>query len=135
MAQIAARRAVVLATGGYESNATLVTDLEGWTNWVSQFPPALAGDGLMLATEIGGAFRRSRNNMQLFLGFSIPPATPADEPRIQLAGIVELCSPHTMVVNRAREALRGRSVLSGHGAGAAPVRSGHAHLSEHAVLL
>ncbi len=76
-------RAVVLATGGYESNATLVADLEGWTNWVSQFPPALAGDGLMLATEIGAAFRRSRNNMQLFLGFSIPPANAVDEPRIQ----------------------------------------------------
>ncbi len=98
---LAAARAVVLATGGYESNAALVADLEGWSNWVSQFPPALAGDGLMLATEIGGAFRRSRNNMQLFLGFSIPPATASDEPRIQLAGIVELCSPHTMVVNRA----------------------------------
>ncbi|MGZ3410321.1 MAG: FAD-dependent oxidoreductase [Xanthobacteraceae bacterium] len=98
--EIPARRAVVLATGGYESNATLVADLDGWTNWVSQFPPALFGDGLMLATEIGAAFRRSRNNMQLFLGFSIPPEKPADEPRIQLAGIVELCSPHTMVVNR-----------------------------------
>src|SRR6201999_2565954 len=66
---------VVLATGGYESNPLLVEDLEGWTNWVSQFPPALAGDGLMLATEVGAAFRRSRNNMQLFLGFSIPPVT------------------------------------------------------------
>jgi 3-oxosteroid 1-dehydrogenase len=99
--EISARRAVVLATGGYESNATLVADLEGWTNWISQFPPTLAGDGLMLATEIGAAFRRSRNNMQLFLGFSIPPANAVDEPRIQLAGIVELCSPHTMVVNRA----------------------------------
>jgi 3-oxosteroid 1-dehydrogenase len=99
--EILARRAVVLATGGYESNATLVADLEGWTNWVSQFPPALAGDGLMISTEIGASFRRSRNNMQLFLGFSIPPKNPIDEPRIQLAGIVELCSPHTMVVNRA----------------------------------
>jgi 3-oxosteroid 1-dehydrogenase len=99
--EIAATRAVMLATGGYESNAALVVDLEGWTNWVSQFPPAITGDGLMLATEIGAAFRRSRNNMQLFLGYAIPPQTVADEPRIQLAGIVELCSPHTMVVNRA----------------------------------
>jgi 3-oxosteroid 1-dehydrogenase len=99
--EIAASRAVVLATGGYESNPMLVADLEGWTNWVSQFPPAIVGDGLLLATEIGAAFRRSRNNMQLFLGFSIPPETDADEARIQLAGIVELCSPHTMVVNRA----------------------------------
>ena len=98
---VAARSAVVLATGGYKSNATMVADLEGWTNWVSQFPPALAGDGLMLATETGAAFRRSRNNMQLFLGFPIPPSNPGDEPRIQLAGIVELCSPHTMVVNGA----------------------------------
>jgi 3-oxosteroid 1-dehydrogenase len=98
---IAATRAVMLATGGYESNPALVADLDGWTNWVSQFPPALAGDGLTLATEVGAAFRRSRNNMQLFLGYAIPPATPSDEPRIQLAGIIELCSPHTMVVNRA----------------------------------
>lgn len=98
--KVAAKRGVVLATGGYESNAALIADLEGWTNWVSQFPPSIGGDGLILATEIGGAFRRSRNNMQLFLGFQIPPASALDEPRIQLAGIVELCSPHTMVVNR-----------------------------------
>ena len=107
---ITARHAVLLATGGYESNAAMVVDLEGWTNWVSQFPPTITGDGLQLATEIGAAFRRSRNNMQLFLGYAIPPATPVDEPRIQLAGIVELCSPHTIVVNRAGNVLPTRPI-------------------------
>jgi 3-oxosteroid 1-dehydrogenase len=110
--RIVARRGVVLATGGYESNPALVRDLEGWPAWVSQFPPTICGDGYVLATEIGAAVRRLANNMQVILGFPIPVA-PGAEPRMQIAGIVELFSPHTMVVNQAGRRFADESYFQG----------------------
>jgi 3-oxosteroid 1-dehydrogenase len=35
------------------------------------------------------------------MGYEVPPEQLNEIPRIQAAGIVELCSPHTLVVNRA----------------------------------
>ncbi|MBV8361419.1 MAG: FAD-dependent oxidoreductase, partial [Deltaproteobacteria bacterium] len=61
--QIAARRGVVLATGGYESNPDLVRGFEGLPNWLSLYPASIAGDGLLLATEIGAAVRTIRNSL------------------------------------------------------------------------
>jgi 3-oxosteroid 1-dehydrogenase len=110
--EITARRGVVLATGGYESNPALVRELEGWPTWVSQFPPAIAGDGYLLATEIGAAVRRLTNNMQVILGFPIPTG-PGEEPRMQIAGIIELFSPHTIVVNRAGHRFADESYFQG----------------------
>jgi 3-oxosteroid 1-dehydrogenase len=97
--EIAARRGVMLATGGYESNPQLVRDYEGLPNWLSQVPASITGDGMKLAAEIGAAVRLIRNNMQTFLAFPVPSASA--EPEFHLAGIIDLCSPHTMVVNRA----------------------------------
>ncbi len=98
--QVLARKGVLLATGGYESNADLVRAFEGLPDWMSQVPPSVTGDGLVLGTEAGAAVHTLRNNMQLFLGFGIPVEEDND-PEFHLAGIVELCSPHTMVVNAA----------------------------------
>ncbi len=109
---ITARRGVVLATGGYELNPALVQELEGWPTWVSQFPPTIAGDGYVLATEIGAAVRRLSNNMQVILGFPIPTG-PDEEPRMQIAGIIELFSPHTIVVNRAGRRFADESYFQG----------------------
>jgi 3-oxosteroid 1-dehydrogenase len=109
--EIAARRGVMLATGGYESNPELVRDYEGLPNWLSQVPASITGDGLKLATEIGAAVRLIRNNMQLFLSFPVP--TASDEPEFHLAGIIELCSPHTMVVNRAGERFADEAYFQG----------------------
>jgi 3-oxosteroid 1-dehydrogenase len=97
---IRARHGVVLATGGYESNPTLVAAFEGLPGWMSQCPTSVTGDGLVLGTEVGGAVHLIRNNMGLFLGFGIPLADRTAEPEFHLAGIIELCSPHTMVVNQ-----------------------------------
>ena len=98
---IKARRGVVLATGGYESNPELVNAFEGLPGWMSQVPTSVTGDGLTLGTEAGGAVHLIRNNMALFLGFGIPLQDKTAEPEFHLAGIIELCSPHTMVINRA----------------------------------
>lgn len=98
--QVTAKRGVVLATGGYESNGHLVRAFEGLPGWMSQVPPSVTGDGLTLGSEIGGAVHTLRNNMQLFLGFGIP-VEEGHDPEFHLAGIIELCSPHTMVVNAA----------------------------------
>jgi 3-oxosteroid 1-dehydrogenase len=36
----------------------------------------------------------------VMLAYTIPPVSPGDKPTCIYAGIVELCSPHTIVVNR-----------------------------------
>ncbi|MEX0407273.1 FAD-binding protein [Aquibium sp. LZ166] len=98
--RIKASRGVVLAAGGYESNLELVQTFEGMPGWTSQCPESNCGDGLVLAGEIGGAIHLIRNNLQLFLGFEVPVEDAPGGKEFHLAGIVELCSPHTMVVNR-----------------------------------
>jgi 3-oxosteroid 1-dehydrogenase len=111
--QITARRGVVLATGGYESNPDLVRDFEGLPNWLSLYPASIMGDGLMLATEIGAAVRTIRNNLQLFLAFPLPPDASGEEAQTHLAGIIELCSPHTIVVNQAGKRFADESYFQG----------------------
>lgn len=98
-----ARKAVILATGGYESSPELVRTFEGLPGWQSMFPPSLTGDGLVMATEIGAALRIIHNNMGLFLGFNIPGAGADEPPSFRLVGIIEMLCPHTMVVNRRGE--------------------------------
>jgi 3-oxosteroid 1-dehydrogenase len=111
--EIVARCGVVLSTGGYESNPELVRDFEGLPNWLSQCPSSNTGDGLILATELGASTRLIRNNMQLFLALALPPDTPGGEADFHLAGIIELCSPHTIVVNRAGRRFADESYFQG----------------------
>ena len=94
-----AASAVVIATGGYESNPEMVRNFEAVPGWHSYFPASIQGDGLGLGTRAGAALRVIHNQMQLFLGFPVPVAN-GNATEFRLAGIVELCSPHTMVVNR-----------------------------------
>jgi len=56
---------------------------------------------LIMAAEIGAAIRRIQNNLNLMLGFTLVPDGPGQAPIQCMAGISEMCSPHTMVVNRA----------------------------------
>jgi 3-oxosteroid 1-dehydrogenase len=111
--EITAQRGVVIATGGYESNPQMVQNFEGLPNWLSQCPPSNTGDGLMLASEVGAAVRLIRNNMQLFLSIALPSAPNSDEPNFHLAGIIELCSPHTIVVNEAGRRFADESYFQG----------------------
>jgi 3-oxosteroid 1-dehydrogenase len=97
---IAASRGVVLATGGYECNPELMRDFDELPGYEPQSPPGSTGDGFVLAAEIGAAIRRIQNNLNLMLAFTIQPDDLNDEPIHCFAAINEMCSPHTVVVNR-----------------------------------
>ena len=62
---------------------------------------SLTGDGLVLGAEIGGVLHKnSKNSLRVMLSYTIPPEAPGQVGVCVHAGIVELCSPHTMVVNK-----------------------------------
>ena len=97
---IEARCGVVIASGGYESNPRLTWDLEGLPGWRSMFPPAISGDGLVIACEVGAAMKVVPNSLSIFLGFRPPSDICGEDEPCHLAGIKELLLPHTIVVNR-----------------------------------
>jgi 3-oxosteroid 1-dehydrogenase len=105
-----ARAGVVIATGGYESNPELVKNFEGLPGWHSYFPASLSGDGLILGSRAGGAVHMIQNQLQLFLGFPVP-IDGSRETEFRLAGIIELTSPHTIVVNRGGQRFADESVF------------------------
>jgi 3-oxosteroid 1-dehydrogenase len=98
---IAAIKGVVIATGGYEWNAELMADFDPIPGLLPLSPPSSTGDGLIMGAEIGAAIRRIQNNLNLMLGFHLVPDEPNREPIPCMAGISEMCSPHTIVVNQA----------------------------------
>jgi 3-oxosteroid 1-dehydrogenase len=98
---LAARKGVVLATGGYEWNAELMADFDPIPGLQPLSPRSSTGDGLIMGAEIGAAIRRIQNNLSLMLGFYLVPDEPSHEPIQCMAGISEMCSPHTLVVNKA----------------------------------
>jgi 3-oxosteroid 1-dehydrogenase len=101
---VAARKGVILATGGYGANPEMSWDFEqlpGFAHEASGLTPAsLTGDGLVLGAEIGGIVHRIENSLRVMLSYTIPPALPGELPTCVHAGIVELCSPHTLLVNK-----------------------------------
>jgi 3-oxosteroid 1-dehydrogenase len=99
--KLTARKGVVIATGGYEWNTDLIQDFDPVPSLQPLSPPSLTGDGLILGAEIGAAIRRIQNNLNLMLGFTLVPDSPLEEPIQCTAGISEMCSPHTIVVNKA----------------------------------
>jgi len=111
--RLLARRGVVLATGGYGSNPELAGSFEKVPGWTSQVPRSETGDGLILATKLGAAVHVIRNNMTLLLGFETAPRDRPAEREFHSAGIVELCSPHTIVVNRRGERFADESYFQG----------------------
>jgi 3-oxosteroid 1-dehydrogenase len=98
---ITASKGVMLATGGYEWNAELMADFDPIPGLAPLSPPSSTGDGLIMGAEIGAAIRRIQNNLNLMLGFHLVPDEPGREPIQCMAGISEMCSPHTIVVNKA----------------------------------
>ncbi len=101
---IAARKGVILATGGYGANPQMSWQFEqlpGFAHEASGLTPAsLTGDGLVLGAEIGGILHRIENSLRVMLSYTIPPELPGGTPTCVYAGIVELCSPHTLLVNK-----------------------------------
>jgi 3-oxosteroid 1-dehydrogenase len=102
---IAARNGVVIASGGYHANPDMAREYEGLPGMMQEpstlAPASITGDGLVLAGEVGAVIRKVENNLKLQLAYTLPPETPGALATCVHAGIVELCSPHTLVVNRA----------------------------------
>lgn len=101
---IEARRGVILATGGYGADPLISGELEQLPGFAHDdsglIPSSLTGDGLVLGAEIGGIVHKVENSLRVMLSYTIPPETPGGMATSVHAGIVELCSPHTLVVNR-----------------------------------
>ena len=45
---------------------------ESLSRFLSMFPPAIDGDGVIMGAELGAQVRTIRNNLAVFLGFNIP---------------------------------------------------------------
>ena len=101
---IRAHKGVILATGAYSANTQMNWEFEqlpGIAQEASSLAPAsLTGDGLVLGAEIGGILHKIENSLRVMLSYTIPPEMPGGTATCVHAGIVELCSPHTMVVNK-----------------------------------
>ena len=101
---IRARKGVILATGTYSANPQMSWEFEqlpGVAKEASSLAPAsLTGDGLVLGAEIGGILHKIENSLRVMLSYTIPPELPGGTPTCVYAGIVELCSPHTLLVNK-----------------------------------
>ena len=101
---VRARKGVVLATGGYGANPQMIREFEQLPGFLDEasglMPPSLTGDGLVLGAEVGGIAHKVENSLLVMLAYVIPPETPGGTPTCVRAGIVELCSPHTILVNR-----------------------------------
>src|SRR5207244_12701039 len=48
----------------------------------------------------GGIVHRIENSLRVMLAYTIPPEAPGETATCAYAGIVELCSPHTLLVNK-----------------------------------
>lgn len=101
---VRARKGVILATGTYSANPQMSWEFEqlpGVAKEASSLALAsLTGDGLVLGAEIGGILHKIENSLRVMLSYTIPPEMPGGTATCVHAGIVEMCSPHTMVVNR-----------------------------------
>jgi 3-oxosteroid 1-dehydrogenase len=101
---IAARRGVLLATGGYGADPQMSWEFEQLPGFAHEgsglIPQSLTGDGLVLGAEIGGIMHKVENSLRVMLSYTIPAEIPGGTATSVHAGIVELCSPHTLLVNR-----------------------------------
>jgi 3-oxosteroid 1-dehydrogenase len=98
--RLRARKGVMLSAGGYESNAELTEFYEGLPECQSKYIDTLTGDAMIMASEQGAAVRKIHNSFRVHLGFRIPRAGRNGGPAFRSASIIELCSPHTLVINR-----------------------------------
>lgn len=94
-----ASRGVVLATGGYEGSPDLVARHEGLPEWMNAFPPAVEGDGLVMAAEAGAAVHHVRDNLAMLVGYGVPGPYGGDW--FFSAGLRGLAYPGSIAVNRA----------------------------------
>jgi 3-oxosteroid 1-dehydrogenase len=102
--RLTARKGVVLATGGYNANPQMCREFEQLPGFAQEasglIPASLTGDGLVLGAEIGGIIHKIENSLRVMLSYTIPAEKPGAAATCVYAGIVELCSPHTLLVNK-----------------------------------
>jgi 3-oxosteroid 1-dehydrogenase len=97
---VAARRGVVLATGGYDLNAGMAQQFEGVDEWHSACPPYVEGDHLVMAGEVGAALGAvPPTNLAMFYGYRIPGEEHEGRPLYRSSW--ECGCPHAIWVNRA----------------------------------
>src|SRR4029078_9877469 len=82
------------------ANRPMLQAYEALPGFLSMFPPSIDGDGMVMGGELGAQTRTIRNNLAVFLGFTIPGKHPGEEALFRIVGISEMFCPHTMVVNR-----------------------------------
>ena len=115
--RIGARRGVVLATGGYYANQQMAEELEGLPGLVqdasSLVPESMTGDAILFGAELGAVVHRVDNSLRVMLAYTIPLDEPGKLPLCVHAGIVELCSPHTLLVNRAGQRFADETFFQG----------------------
>ena len=87
-----ARRRVVLATGGYESDPVLTRRFEDVPDLQSAYPPGATGDGLRMGGAVGACVHLVRNNPNIKLGYRRAGAF--------VTATEELARAHAIVVNR-----------------------------------
>ncbi|TCP50000.1 succinate dehydrogenase/fumarate reductase flavoprotein subunit [Tamaricihabitans halophyticus] len=98
--RVSARRAVLLANGGYEWDGELAARLHGGVAPLAVSPPVNRGDALRLAATAGAALARTSEGW-FWPVFQVPGETWSDgSPRARLV-LAERGRPHTIWVNRA----------------------------------
>lgn len=98
--RVQARKAVILATGGYEGNPELVRNFEDLPGLRNMFPETVTGDALVMGSEIGAKIRVIPRPLTIFLGYDVP-ARNGRPAMFRNAGTSEIPQPHSMIVNRA----------------------------------
>ena len=96
---IAARRGVVLASGGFEWNARMVADLLGAPLEAPLSPPGNEGDGLWMAAR-AGARLANLNSAWWVPSMAVPGDTYDGQPRYRIAQL-DKSLPGAIVVNGA----------------------------------
>src|SRR5262249_37716845 len=124
---IAARRGVLLATGGYGADPQMSWEFEQLPGFAHEgsglIPQSLTGDGLVLGAEIGGIVHKVENSLRVMLSYTIPadPGRHSDQRPCRHRRTMQ---PAYTPGEPAREALCRRDVFSGNCTAAALVRSG-----------
>lgn len=93
---VQAGKAVLLATGAYLSNLSLVARLDSLPGYRSMMPAGSDGDGLRLAAEVGASIAVTRNNLAINVGYEDPaqPGAP-----LHPASVWEMPRAHMIMVN------------------------------------
>ncbi len=94
--RLRARLGVLLATGGYDWNASVASAFEGQLDIHSAAPPAVTGDHLPLALPLGAAITHTPKPIRL--GYPVPGASDEGRPLWRILG--SFAFPHAILVNR-----------------------------------